>query len=387
MIRELRRQIDTSVPPDEKGFRSMPMSAIADAIGYTPNKGQLWDDLAALKNETIAYNVLEKDGGTLKKGSGFILEWGVTNHRIDFKLPSFIEDLITGLDEPKAIFQSLNWDIFNQFTGKYQAVIYKLCRDYLGVGRTPLMDIERFREYMGIAPHEYKEFRDLNKYVISGPIKDINALDVSDIKVQVEFQKKGRKVTGLQFTVETKNQLLLPMAELSNHISFRFAKVPIDPKTQQKYLSLRPPEEIEKCIVRANEYGDQQSKSGKETNYGALYRKAINEGWHSTIVAREEVAESKAKRKTANENVLKAKEEEELLRNAAAKEKIDDAFKIFGELSEGLKDQYREDFRATLKAVPLRKSFDKQGEEAPIIRSQFAEYFMSVYKPKKSRTK
>jgi hypothetical protein len=176
MIRELRLQIDKGIPPNERGFRTIQMKDIVEHLGYTPNKSELWEDLQTLKNQTIAYNLLEKDGGTIKMGSGFILEWGVTNHRVDFKLPSFIEELVKGLDAPKAIFQALNWDIFNLFAGKYQAFLYKLCRDYRGVGRTPYMTIAKFRDYMGIEEHEYKEFRDLNRVVISGPMKGYKRL-------------------------------------------------------------------------------------------------------------------------------------------------------------------------------------------------------------------
>src|SRR5690349_7772651 len=61
MLRELRRQFDEGIPPDEEGFRTMPMSVVRDAFGYSPNKGELWNDLLALKNETISYNFLNKD--------------------------------------------------------------------------------------------------------------------------------------------------------------------------------------------------------------------------------------------------------------------------------------------------------------------------------------
>jgi hypothetical protein len=387
MIRELRLQIDKGIPPNERGFRTIQMKDIVEHLGYTPNKSELWEDLQTLKNQTIAYNLLEKDGGTIKMGSGFILEWGVTNHRVDFKLPSFIEELVKGLDAPKAIFQALNWDIFNLFAGKYQAFLYKLCRDYRGVGRTPYMTIAKFRDYMGIEEHEYKEFRDLNRVVISGPMKDINAFDMSDITIGVNFDKQGRKVIGLQFDVYPRNQLSLPMPEFQENPAFQLARVKIDEETQRKYLDLRTGDEIEKCIIRANEYADQQIKANKDVNYGALYRKSIQEGWHTTIEHREEMTEKTAARKRATQKVLQEKEETEAQKNLEIQERIAEVFNAFAALPEKKKDVIREEFRATLTATPLRKSFDKQGEEAPIIRSQFAEFFMNNYKPKLSKSK
>lgn len=387
MIRELRRQIDEKIQPDEKGFRTVSMRIIEEALGYRPNKTELWNDLQALKNETIVYNVLEKDGGTMKKGSGFILEWGVTNHRIVFKLPSFIEDLVKGLDEPKAIFQALNWEIFNSISGKYQANIYKLCRDYIGIGGTPYMELEAFRDYMGIKPHEYKEFRDLNKWVISGPVKDINKSDLCDLTIEIDWEKKGRKVLGLRFLVRSKQQSLMPFAEFEQHPAFRLAKATIDFQTQQKYLEIRPAAEIEQCIVRANDYAAQQEKAGKSVNYGAVYRKAISEGWHATLVEKEAKARQTASRKSKTEEVLEAKEKEAAKENESVQEMMIEAFKRFADVPEDQKDEIREAFRATLKAAPLRKSFDKQGEEAPLVRSQFAEFFLSSYSPSPKKRK
>ena len=71
LLRELRAQFDAGVPPDENGFRYIPMDKIAADLGYTPNKTELFKDFLALKNETIAFNVLEKDGQEAKYGAGY----------------------------------------------------------------------------------------------------------------------------------------------------------------------------------------------------------------------------------------------------------------------------------------------------------------------------
>ena len=78
LLRELREQFDAGTPPDENGFRYIPMSKIAADLGYSPNKAEIFKDFLALKNETIAFNVLEKDGQEAKYGAGFISEWKVT---------------------------------------------------------------------------------------------------------------------------------------------------------------------------------------------------------------------------------------------------------------------------------------------------------------------
>ncbi|MBK9952943.1 MAG: replication initiation protein [Candidatus Competibacteraceae bacterium] len=163
-------------------------------LGYEPVKDELKIDFEGLRKEPILINYLEKDGTPVMHGMGFISEWKISSKTVRFRIPSFLEDVMKGLDEPKAIFQLLNWQIFNHFSGKYEAIIYKLCRDYSGVKRTPYMTLQEFRDYIGIKPKEYSEFMRLNQFVISGSCKKINQSDVSDIKVYPEFKREGRKV-------------------------------------------------------------------------------------------------------------------------------------------------------------------------------------------------
>jgi plasmid replication initiation protein len=378
MLRELRRQFDSGIPTDEKGFRSMPLKLFEKAFGYEINRSMLWNDMLALKNETLSYNFLSKDGGAVQYGAGFISEWKVFATRLEFKFPSVIEDVVRGLDEPKAIFQLLNWEIFNHFSGKYEAIIYKLCRDYRGVKKTPYFDLAKFRDYMGLSDGEYKEFRDLNKFVISNPVKAINRSEASDIRVEVEFERQGRKVIGLRFMIEQKAQTVIPFPESDLADAFRFAKVNIEPAMQKKYLELRREDEIEVCIERANEYGEQQAKKGKEPNYGALYRAAITEGWHSQKLEQKAKEETAEKRRKATRAVEESQAMAQAARDRKEAERIAKILSEFHALDEDMQDEIREQFRATL-AIPLRKSFDKQGEAAPMVKSIFAEFFSSTH--------
>lgn len=115
LLHELKRQFDENIPPDEQGFRYVAMQNITEKLGYSPKKSEIWNDLLALKNETIAFNLLGKDGQKAKYGAGFISEWTVTSQRIGFKFPSILEEVMYGIDDAMSIFQMLNWDIFNHF--------------------------------------------------------------------------------------------------------------------------------------------------------------------------------------------------------------------------------------------------------------------------------
>lgn len=279
LLHELKKQFDANEPADEKGFRYIHIQNLVERLGYIPKKSDIWNDLVGIGDQQIAFNMLEKDGKSVKYGARFISEFKVSTSRIGFKFPSFLEDVMHGLDNAEEIFHKLNWDIFNQFSGKYEAIIYKLCKDYLGVGRTPYITVLDFREYMGFKNGEYAEFMKLNEWVITRPLKNINTSPVSDISISVEYHRKGRKVEGLYFTMKPKHQAALPFVESENNPAFTLAKVTISSAKQQAYLAKMSAEQIHLTLARANEYGEELEKKGKKVNYGAIYKKAIEENW------------------------------------------------------------------------------------------------------------
>jgi hypothetical protein len=296
-----RESYKNNIEPDSKGLYRSPIERLAEYIGYTPTKEELKQDFESLRKEPIIVNVLNKDGKPVQRGMGFISEWEITSKTIGFRLPVFIEDVVRGLDETCSIFQLLNWDIFNHFSGKYEAIIYKLCRDYVGVRRTPYMTIEEFRDYMGLQSTEYPDFKRLGQRLIYEPCNAINKSVLSDISVTPHLEKKGRKVIGISFHVEPRRQGLIPIIELPKepHAAFAAAKIPILPKIQDKYLSLRTEKEIILCIERVNQYGEKQEQEGKPPNYGALYHKAIEEGWHIDLADKKSTEKSEHVKKNA----------------------------------------------------------------------------------------
>jgi hypothetical protein len=315
LLLEMREQMLAGIRPDEQGFYTVYREKISGMIGYDQNKKELWDDLLALKNETIAFNTLNKDGEKERYGAGFISEWKITNSLIRFKFPSFLEEVMMGFKHPRAIFQMLNWNVFNSFSGKYEAILYKLCKDYIGVGRTPYISVTEFRDYMGMRTGEYTQFKELNKWVITRSVKAINESEISDILVFPELKKEGRNVVGLHFRAEYKKQekdvVKIPFFEPDEKSPFRLAKAPIAPRTQAEYLETRTGDEIMLCIERANEYGEQQEKAGKPVKYGALYRKAISEGWHEEKARqKEKEAEAATKKVETQQREAEAKRAE-----------------------------------------------------------------------------
>jgi hypothetical protein len=358
---------------DEDGFYRFQKSDLDKIIGYETNKEEIKRDLIALRKEDIIISVLEKGGEKAEEGMGFISRWRLTSKTIAIELPPFLKNVMKGLDQPRAMFQLLNWQIFNHFSGKYEAIIYKLCRDYIGAKNTPYMTIEEFRSYMGLKPNEYEPFMKLNEWVIKKPVDKINKSEVSDISVSVQYRTEGRKKLGLYFVVSRKNQTSIPFPELEQNPAFQFAKVHIEASMQMEYLALRKPEEIELCIERANEYGEGEATKGKEPNYGAIYRKAINEGWHTSYAdkkAKKEAVEAQKRKETEREQDAAQKKAAEAAKTDSW---LRDTLAAFAELPEERKSELRGIYASGLADI-TRKSFDKQAENAPMHRMKFAKF-------------
>lgn len=252
------------------------MKTLAQYIGYEPKTSLVRQDLEAIRKEPIIFNLLSKDGKESQIGQGFISMWHVTSARVGVVLPPVIRHAVRNMDSRASIFHNLNWAVFNSMGGKYEAIIYKLCKDYVGVGRTPYMDLATFRKYVGLQETEYPDFKQLSQWVISRPMKRVNANPMTDIEVGCEYRKQGRRVVGLQFMVTPKLQSVM---DFGDDPAFRFARVAVSLSQQQKYLKDHGAESVEMSIKRANEYGQEQEKAGREVNYGALYRRAIEEEW------------------------------------------------------------------------------------------------------------
>jgi len=313
MLRRYRESLNTGT--DDGGMLILPKSALDDFFGYEVSRREVEADLEALRKEPIIFNVLNKDGESEKQGQGFISEWSLTTRRIGFKLPTHIAEAVEHLEDK--IFSLINLSIFNHFNGKYEAILYKLCNDYIGVGNTPYMELERFRQYMGLKPGEYDSGRDFNRHIIVGPVERINNSELCDIHVEPQYRRLGRKMVGVYFSVRLKKQATFDFAP---HPAFLQAVIPILPAVQKRYLERRTPEEIALCIERANAYMDQLKTKGKDADPGAIYNKAVEENWGAELAVKKDAEEKERAAKEKKAAEAKAK------KAAAEREKLKEEF-------------------------------------------------------------
>ena len=176
-------------------------------LDYNSNDEEyLKEIIRALVKCSVEWNVLGKDGAN---------KWGIAALLADAEIAngictySYGAQLRKRLHHP-SMYARLDLSLQNRFESKHAQALWELSVDYLGAareyGETPFIPIDQFRRMMCADNGKYKQYRDLNKYVIKVAVDEINK--VSDLRVTVENQRQGRKVTAVKFKIRRVATLL-----------------------------------------------------------------------------------------------------------------------------------------------------------------------------------
>ena len=189
-----------------KEIHIVSMVELAAKLGFdSKNDGYLKENLEALVDCTVKWNVLNKDQKEVWGVASLLASAEIENGICTY---SFAAHLRLKLHNPR-MYTKLNLRLQNQFKHQYALIIWEVCFDYFdterGQGETPFIPLETFRELMGIEADAYSGFPFLNRDVIKPAIKEINEL--TDYHVEVEHKRVGRKVAELKFRITRVKQL------------------------------------------------------------------------------------------------------------------------------------------------------------------------------------
>lgn len=99
----------------------------------------------------------------------------------------------------------------------YSVRLYELLVQWKAAKQTPMFELEKFRDQLGVEVNEYKAMCDFKKRVLQVAINEIN--EKSDIKISYEQVKKGRSIAGFKFKVLAKDKLKKVQLENSRDIN------------------------------------------------------------------------------------------------------------------------------------------------------------------------
>ena len=81
----------------------------------------------------------------------------------------------------------------------YSVRLYELLIQWLKAKKTPMFELEKFRNQLGVEIGEYKRMGNFKSRVLDLAVQEIN--EKTDIKVSYEQVKKGRTIIGFKFKV------------------------------------------------------------------------------------------------------------------------------------------------------------------------------------------
>lgn len=95
----------------------------------------------------------------------------------------------------------------SSLSSAYSIRIYELLQRFRSTGER-YITVEDFRSALGL-DGKYSDFKMLNRDLLKPAIAELN--EKSDLSVEVELVKRGRKVTSLRFRIKDDRQIRLPV--------------------------------------------------------------------------------------------------------------------------------------------------------------------------------
>jgi len=204
---------DDLVQEDGREVRHrIPVGYLGNMVGWdeSNNVSSLKAALAVLQKTTVEFNLM-KDGKESWESMSMLSYASVRNGICTY---GYVSELARKLSDPD-VFATINVGIQKKFKGGYSLTLYENCVRYRNIKSTGWWELNTFRHLMGADAEMYNDFKRLSSFVIKKSVEEVNA--VSDIKIAVEYNRLGRKVVALRFTVaENPQQSLFGPASLND---------------------------------------------------------------------------------------------------------------------------------------------------------------------------
>lgn len=176
----------------------MPLADLWRQMGSTANRhdAYLKNLLRGLVDVKVEWNILNKCRETEWGAASLLAGVNLRGGMVEWDYSSFLRERLAN---PR-MFALLNLSIVNAFKSKYALALYCIAADYKGLGATPFIKIEKYRQLMGLDSGEYIDFRALNRRLMKEPQAEINA--ISDLSVRAEYVKECRRCVAVRFHIQ-----------------------------------------------------------------------------------------------------------------------------------------------------------------------------------------
>lgn len=171
-------------------------------MGYkkSASKKQFKSDCKALMQTIITWNIIKKNNDLNDwDASVLVSSIRVEDGKVFIELPKMLREKL--IENKQYI--KINLALQNKFTSKYSLIIYELCKEFYRekelIGETIWLNLNNFKQLIGIEKGDYADIRDMKKRVIDKAIKEIN--EFSDIQIKIDYKKEKRRITEIKFKI------------------------------------------------------------------------------------------------------------------------------------------------------------------------------------------
>lgn len=284
-------------------------------------------------NISIEFNVFGKDNLNQWESFSLLNYININNGIVTY---SFGERLSELLFKPR-FYALINLAIQQKISSKYSLFLYELCLDYLGLGKTGWLTIDKVRHFMGLENNEYPQFKFLNQHIIQKAIIEIN--EKTDLTLVPQFKYLGRKVIEVQFSITKKIELPIEPLIMNEPASIKkdaltYLPATISSEMGALVLSLKAAGIEEVAATKIVHQYDlkiireklKMLKISKDTiqNKTGWLLKALESNWHLAALDQQEARIEKTKEEQrSRELVDKLRKEHGLYKEKAALERYE----------------------------------------------------------------
>ncbi len=175
-------------------------------LGWTKSEDtvHLQKALLGIVTTPVEFNLMEENPDSVK-----LKKWTATSLLAQAELEDgycvyeYSTKLAAELADPD-VYAIINVGIQRQFSSGYALTLYENCVRYRRTGSTGTMALEKFRKLMGATASTYDDTRRLMELVVKKAKNEVNK--VSDIEITETYERIGRKIVGIKFSVGDKAQ-------------------------------------------------------------------------------------------------------------------------------------------------------------------------------------
>lgn len=223
---------------------------------FNVNRGTAYEALKDAESKLFdrRFSLIDDDGEVIKSRWVQDVKYLPRENAIEISLSRIVVRETTRLDGLKQFFTSYTLEQTSHLKSAYSVRLYELLAQWVTAKKTPVFEIEKFRQQLGIGVNEYSRMHQFKERVLENAIAEIN--EKTDLNVKYDQFKTGRLISGFSFKVSKKQKKIEKtqrdkntgdmFVELSDAQRSMFgAKLARDPRVQSEYAQKLPSENYE----------------------------------------------------------------------------------------------------------------------------------------------